>query len=241
VHGHPELAASRRAAYEYVTANSWRNALDAALGQPDTTVFLYDIGGARMGIESALRFIDALPEKYAVLRHRVYVHVSMPVLSGTDANRSRVFERHANRIAFGNPELLSVGVAQGTGSRLSVCDHTVGACNCVPQGLIPTFISVHSLYYLGDSELSSMAERYVGCRILAAIHRPSPTGVLPAENPEFTWLAPSAAPELFTWQERAVSRLRAIFLDDPTIAMIPMRNAGTVYKHSAMRWLSDGG
>jgi len=240
IHGHPGLAASRRSAYEYVQANCWIKALESALQRTDSKVILYDIGGGRMGVESALRFVDKLSPRFAPVFDRVYVHVSLPIVSAADVDRAAAVDRHAQRVSIGVPRPLS-DYAGGRSPPISLCDHKFGECTCIPAGVTPAFISVHTLYYLDESEYLTAYNKYGDFSIFCAIHRPEEGGALPRDNPEFIWVGPKSSPELFTWQERFNSRIRKALLDDPLVAMVPLRDAGSIYKHSAMRWLASGG
>lgn len=64
---------------------------------------------------------------------------------------------------------------------------------------------------------------------------------MPPDMPEFAWITPQQAPELFTWQDRLVSTIRQYTLHDPMVAMAPVSHAGTVYRHPICNWLKFGG
>jgi len=230
---------SRTAAYEYLRAH-WDAAIRDVLDHPNVRVMLYDIGGGRKGVETAIKFLRALPESVRAVNDRIFIHVSFPVCDATDVDRASAIDRRQDSINVRCSGNVEASAATG---RINVCEHRIGECECAAEAGATkvVFISCHTLYYIRQAEYRAIYDLYGPVVIHAAIHRPTPGGQLPVDNPEFVWVSAADAPEVFTWQERVLSRVRASLIGDPFIAMIPLKHAGTVYRHSSMSWLQYGG
>lgn len=192
-----------------------------------------------MGINFLDSFLLA-QRQYSAVAERCFVHVSCPIVGPMDVDRADGIDRnHAGRV---RPIEGSIKPAAASAGSVNVCTHRFGDCDCYDNsGLEFVFIAVHSVYYLQEAEWLSVYNRIGDFSVHAAIHYPEPQGQLPRDNPEFVWGTPDTVPEVFTWQQCTLSRIRNLLMGDPMVAMCPLQAAGTVYKHTAMSWLSAGG
>lgn len=237
LHGHPVLAQSRHAAYQRLH-QAWIHKLGEVLSAGSGNVLLYDIGGGRMGLESLHVLLPRIVSAAGPNACRVFAHVSTPAAASGDLGRSssiRPALDKLNSVATNESKNVTTGC-------VNFCEHRLGDCTCTAGFGTVLPISVHSLYYIQEWEWVAFAERVGGSvEVACAIHRPSESGLIPADTPEFIWLSAKEAPQFYGWHERLLSGVRRILLNDPVVTMAPLGQAGTVYQHPVCNWLQFGG
>lgn len=165
------------------------------------------------------------------------VHLCFPLLDGMDQSRRKILSENKSKLHFvgdkPNPQLVNF------------CHHRLAECTCLAHYGPVYPIAVHSLYYLTERDFDALREHGTAVGetppIWAAIHKPDDGVSVPLGKPEFTWTTPEAVPSAFSWPEHLRHVARRFLLRDGLIKFIPLNSAGTLYTHSRLDWLADGG
>jgi len=208
-------------------------------------VLCLDVGGGRAGILKALAFAKSVPGA-----RNGFIHVLFPRLSDFDAARWEDLGPARN-------ELRHVGFSDGGDAPVVApspgcvhyCHHRLVECDCIARYPLRSIkalaaVSVHSLYYLTESDLKRLQEmagaiHLPAATLVAVVHRPK-EGKLPVLRPEFQFMDVADAGHLVSPLDRMAYGARALLYGARTMAMVPLSNNGTVYIHDALAWLSSG-